>query len=95
MISNYDRWATKEGPGFSPIEMNFSDWIKDVDADNIYAPFDETHCNLCNTMIGAYLDIDPDTTADVFSFKSFWIVDEDCEKLFCEDCYLELTEEVV
>jgi len=58
--------------------------------------FDETRCNgpLCDedaVMIGAYLRMDPETTADIPTYR---MMDEDGEKLFCEDCFLNVTEEI-
>jgi hypothetical protein len=92
--SKFDSWLTKE-PVFNPTEVSNNDWINDQNNGDNYAPFDETHCSNCNVIIGAYLDYDPETTADIYAFKSLWIMDEDCEKLFCEDCYIEVTEEIV
>lgn len=92
MTSSFDRWATKEGPDFSPVEMDLTGWLQD-DGDT-YAPFDETKCSNCEAVIGAYLDVDPETSADVSAFTTFWIMDEVCETLFCEDCWIDATEEV-
>lgn len=85
-LSNYDRWATREGPLFNPFDMCYTDWVMDG-ADETYAPFDETHCSNCNEMIALHLEADryePDR--DLVVFGTFWVMDENYETLFCEDC---------
>jgi hypothetical protein len=101
MMSAYDRWATKEGPDWEPIEVDAGTFDNDEDLWSI-APMDETYCDgpLCEdppqrhlTLIGVYLGEDYEGRC-VFHYKPFWIMDQDCERLFCEDCYYEATREV-
>ena len=94
MMSSYDRWATQEGPAFVPVEVAYEDWVNNK-ADETYAPFDETHCYGCKELIGSYLQKDGyEPHRDRAVFTLFWIMDEDCQVLLCEDCYLNATEEV-
>lgn len=98
MMSAFDRWVTKEGPDWSPMEIGDRDWLEDEDLQTL-APFDETRCNgpFCTegdaVMIGPHLRMDPETTADYPVFTSFWMMDQDGEHLFCEDCWILATEE--
>jgi hypothetical protein len=95
MISAYDRWATKEGPDFAPYEVSADEWLNDKDVES-FAPFDETICDAedCDEIIGAHLYMDPETTADIPTFTPFWVMDEDCEILFCESCWYFATKEI-
>ena len=96
MRSSYDTWKTKSGPDFTPTEICLNEWTNDLDFWDQVAPFDETRCSAknCNQIIGAHLYQDPLTTADFPTFASFWVMDEDYEILFCEDCWIEATTEV-
>jgi hypothetical protein len=90
--SSFDRWLTMER-STGPLEVTSSDYENDCELQEI-APPDEARCTRCNDIIGFYLDIDPETTADRPAFRQFWIMDEDATELFCEDCVIEVTEEV-
>jgi hypothetical protein len=102
MLSSYDRWATKEGPDFKPLEIAQDMWFKDIYDESLepteyelIAPFDSTICDGCSDVIGAYLYADEQTGTDNFTFTPFWMMDEDGETLFCEDCYIDATTETV
>ena len=69
------------------IEIGDEDWLDDEKLQSL-AAFDETRCTDCNTMIGAHLRMDPETTADYPVFESFWLVTD--ERLLCEDCWIDL-----
>ena len=94
MTTAFDRWLTTE-PAFQPyfVDANTADHD---DSFFDYAPADETVCSAegCTAMIGVWLDYDPETTADIPRFTPFYVMDEDHETLFCEDCHYELTAEV-
>lgn len=98
MMSAFDHWVTKEGPDWVPVEIDLQTYERDEDLQNL-APFDETRCNgpFCKdgdaVMIGAHL-IEGWHGGDVPVFHAFWMMDEDGEHLFCEDCWILATEEV-
>lgn len=93
--SAFDRWLTTQ-PGFTPICID-SDNALLAEENRLgvtFAAADETSCAECDTRIGVYLTIDPNTDIDVVRFSLFWILDEDYERLVCEDCWEELSAEV-
>jgi len=69
------------------IEVDDYDYVRSERLQTL-APFDETRCTDCDTIIGAHLRMDPETTADYPAFSAFWLVTD--ERLLCEDCWIDL-----
>ena len=69
------------------VEVDDHDWLDDEKLQSL-APFDETRCTDCDTVIGAHLRECPETSADIPTSIAFWLVTD--ERLLCEDCWIDL-----
>jgi hypothetical protein len=68
----------------STTEVTMSEWDADPGAE-AWAPFDEAVCVDCGAIVGAYLDVDPETTADVPRWNPLYR-DDVTGDIYCEDC---------
>lgn len=93
--SAFDRWLATE-PGFKPIRINSDTELlaEELRIGATFAAADEATCRSCSDPVGVYLVPHPFYDTDVPRFRSFWILDEDYERLVCEDCWEELSAEV-
>ena len=95
-MSAFDRWLTTEPP-FDPIEVSGQHDEAKLERriKGWRAPeFDNGSCSKCGETIGGFLAqsrVDP--WRDVYKFYTYWIMDEDMEVLWCENCLVEWEEE--